>query len=54
MLNTPKIAITGGSGHLGNCLIDKLLSEGYLINELYTYNFPDKKHENLTWFQVDV
>lgn len=54
MLNTPKIAITGGSGHLGNCLIDKLLSEGYLINALFTSNLPYKKHENLTWIQGDI
>ena len=54
MLNTPKIAITGGSGHLGNCLIDKLLSDGYLINALYTSNLPSKKHGNLTWIQGDI
>jgi len=54
MLNTPKIAITGGSGHLGNCLIDKLLSDGYLINALYTSNLPSKKHANLTWIQGDI
>jgi len=54
MLKAPKIAITGGSGHLGNCLIDKLLSEGYLINALYTSNLPSKKHNNLNWIQGDI
>jgi len=54
MLKTSKIAITGGSGHLGNCLIDQLLFQGYLINALYTSKLPNKKHKNLTWIQGDI
>lgn len=54
MLKTKKIAITGGSGHLGNCLIDQILSQGYLVNALYTTILPSKKHQNLTWIQGDI
>ena len=30
-----QIAITGGSGHLGTCLIDRLLSQGYSVRAQY-------------------
>lgn len=49
-----KIAITGGSGHLGNNLIQLLLSKGYAVNALYTSNQPSKEHANLTWIQGDI
>jgi dihydroflavonol-4-reductase len=54
MINPQKIAITGGSGHLGTCLIDLLLSQNYLVNALYTNTLPTKKHDNLTWIKGDI
>lgn len=49
-----KIAITGGSGHLGNCLIQFLLSKGNAVNALYTSNSPSIEHPNLTWIKGDI
>lgn len=40
MIETQRIAITGGSGHLGNCLIELLLSQGYLVNALHSNGLP--------------
>jgi dihydroflavonol-4-reductase len=48
------IAITGGSGHLGTCLIKILLSQGYTVTALYTNNLPSEKHINLTWIKGDI
>jgi len=49
-----RIAITGGTGHLGNCLIQFLLSQDHTINALYTSNLPSFKHPNLTWLKGDI
>lgn len=54
MTKTQKIAITGGSGHLGACLIQQLLSQGYFINALYTNYLPDFLHPNLNWVHGDI
>lgn len=54
MTKTQKIAITGGSGHLGTCLIQQLLSQGYFVNALYINNLPDVSHPNLNWIQGDI
>ncbi|SNR33515.1 dihydroflavonol-4-reductase [Lutibacter agarilyticus] len=54
MVLTKKIAITGGSGHLGYSLIQALLKIGYTVNALYTSNLPSFKHINLTWIKGDI
>lgn len=54
MTTSNRIAITGGSGHLGTCLIQQLLSKGYLVNALYTNNLPSEKHKNLHWIKGDI
>ena len=54
MLESKTISITGASGHLGSCLIQMLLQEGYLVNALY-YNFkPTIHHLNLHWIKGDI
>ena len=53
-MKTQRIAITGGSGHLGNCLIELLLSQGYLVNALHSNRSPIKKNKNLTWINGDI
>jgi len=53
-MKTQRIAITGGSGHLGNCLIELLLSQGYLVNALHSNGSPIKKNKNLTWINGDI
>jgi dihydroflavonol-4-reductase len=54
MTKSRKIAITGGSGHLGTCLIQQLLSQGFLVNALFTNDLPSENHKNLTWIQGDI
>ena len=53
-MKTQRIAVTGGSGHLGNCLIELLLSQGYLVNALHSNGSPIKKNKNLTWINGDI
>lgn len=48
------IAITGGSGHLGNHLIQTLLSTGFKVRALYSSQLPTLQHPNLTWLQGDI
>ena len=54
MLEQKKIAITGGTGHLGTFLIQQLLQDGYSVSALFTNNLPSTKHENLTWIKGDI
>lgn len=54
MTTQKKVAITGGSGHLGNCLIEQLLQQGFAINALFTRNEPILSNPNLTWIQGDI
>jgi len=54
MIAPLKIAITGGSGHLGNCIIKQLLLNGFSINALYTINKPSLTNPNLTWIKGDI
>ena len=54
MTTQKKVAITGGSGHLGNCLIEQLLHQDFAINALYTNNKPILSDINLNWIQGDI
>ena len=54
MTNTPQIAITGGSGHLGACLIQKLLSRGFSVKAQYLYNAVPITHPKLHWMEGDI
>lgn len=54
MTISTRIAITGGSGHLGSCLIQLLLSQGYFVNALYTQELPNKTNNNLIWIKGDI
>ena len=54
MATLTNIAITGGSGHLGSCLIQLLLLQGYSVNALYTQKLPNKTNKNLTWIKGDI
>ena len=49
-----QIAITGGSGHLGTCLIDRLLSQGYSVRAQYNSYLPSISHPKLTWIQAEI
>lgn len=49
-----KIAITGGSGHLGFSLISHLLKKGYAVKALYVSTTPTFKHDNLQWIKGDI
>lgn len=48
------VAITGGTGHLGNCLIQHLLENDFLVTALYRKSIPKIEHANLTWIRGDV
>jgi len=48
------ISITGGGGHLGFCLIDKLLQKGFFVKALYYSYLPNIIHSNLTWVNGNI
>ena len=54
MQETKTISITGASGHLGSCLIQMLLQEGYFVNALYYQFKPTIHHPNLQWIKGDI
>ncbi len=54
MIEFDKIAITGGGGHLGTCLIKMLLLKGNSVKALYHKTLPTIDHSNLTWIQGDI
>ncbi|MDW5289639.1 NAD-dependent epimerase/dehydratase family protein [Formosa sp. PL04] len=54
MTNVQNISITGGSGHLGICLIELLLKQDFNVKALYKNNLPQIKHPNLSWIKGDV
>ena len=54
MLKSKTISITGGSGHLGSCLIQMLLQKDYLVNALYYQFKPTIHHPNLNWIKGDI
>ena len=54
MKNPKHISITGGSGHLGTCLIKLLLDQDFNVKALYKNNLPKIKHPNLTLIKGDV
>jgi len=49
-----QIAVTGGTGHLGYCLIQNLLKNGYLVTALYRKSIPEFQHSNLSWIKGDI
>lgn len=49
-----QISITGGSGHLGTCLIKLLLDQNFSVKALYKNHLPRINHPNLTWIKGDV
>ena len=49
-----QIAVTGGTGHLGCCLIQNLLKNGYFVIALYHNSIPEFEHSNLSWIQGNV
>jgi len=53
MLNE-QVAVTGGSGHLGTCLIQKLLEQEHRVKALHLSAVPTLEHTNLKWFQGDI
>jgi dihydroflavonol-4-reductase len=54
MIENKLIAITGGSGHLGTCLIQMLLKKGDSVKALYRSTIPAIEHSNLTWIKGDI
>ena len=54
MSQNKTISVTGGSGHLGTCLIQKLLQADYLVTALYYKFQPTITHPNLTWVQGTI
>lgn len=48
------ISITGGTGHLGTCLIQILLEKGYHVNALHYNSIPHLEHPNLKWIKGKV
>ncbi len=51
MTNPSKIAITGGTGHLGINLIKKLVTQNYHVKALIRQTSLPFKHKNLEWIQ---
>lgn len=54
MTKPQQISITGGSGHLGTCLIRLLLDQNFSVKALYKNHLPRINHPNLTWLEGDV
>lgn len=54
MNKTQTISITGGTGHLGHCLLLKLLHQKYRVKALYNRQAPLLKHPNLTWIKGNI
>ncbi|TYA53806.1 NAD-dependent epimerase/dehydratase family protein [Formosa maritima] len=54
MTKKQQISLTGGSGHLGTCLITLLLEQQFTVKALYKNNLPKIKHPNLIWIKGDV
>lgn len=54
MTKPQQVSITGGSGHLGICLIELLLDQNFSIKALYRNHLPKINHPNLTWIKGDV
>ena len=49
-----QIAITGATGHLGYCILEKLLRKGKSINALYRKFIPGVDHSDITWIKGDI
>ena len=49
-----QIAVTGGTGHLGYCLIENLVKKGFFVTALYRESIPEFEHSNLSWIQGDI
>ena len=54
MNKTQIISITGGTGHLGHCLLLKLLDQKYRVKALYNRQAPLLKHPHLTWIKGNI
>lgn len=54
MINNDQIALTGGSGHLGACILQMLLNQGKSVQALYHISKPVIEHKNLIWKQGDI
>ena len=54
MVNNDRIAVTGGSGHLGACIIQVLLNHGKSVQALYHTYKPLTEHKNLSWVQGNI
>ncbi len=54
MQENKTVSITGGTGHLGVCLINMLLEQNYSVNALYVTKKPAVEHPNLKWVQGDI
>ena len=48
------ISITGGTGHLGSCLIAMLLQKNYVVNALSYHSKTAIIHPNLNWIKGDI
>ncbi|OIQ27059.1 MAG: hypothetical protein BM564_13400 [Bacteroidetes bacterium MedPE-SWsnd-G2] len=49
-----QISVTGGTGHLGNCVIQYLLESDFLVTALFNNSIPEFEHPNLTWIKGDI
>jgi len=54
MTYNDQIALTGGTGHLGACIIQILLQQGISVKALYRNPLPAINHPNLTWIQGNI
>lgn len=54
MINNDQIALTGGSGHLGACILQMLLNKGKSVQALYRHSKPILNHKNLIWKHGDI
>ena len=54
MTKPQQVSITGGSGHLGICLIKLLLDQKFTVKALYRNYLPKVNHPNLTWVKGEV